>query len=123
MKSPKFRKTERLLMLSVMFLIIGCASKPATIDLPADHPANPQAGATAFTLPQNFFKTDFTAMQEQSTSDSTMNHEPHEKQGQQHMDHGMQGMESKKNDGQPGAESMKKSVPVEGGHQHQEHTQ
>ncbi len=122
MKNPQFRSRGCFLLL-MMFLISGCASKPATIDLAADHPANPQARATAFTPPQNFFQTDFAAMQEQSTSDSTMNHEPHEKQGRQHMDHGMQDMESNKNDGQPGAESMKKSVPMEGGHKHQEHTQ
>jgi hypothetical protein len=38
------------------FFIIACASEPVKVDLPANHPANPQSQGTAFIPPPNPFQ-------------------------------------------------------------------
>ena len=70
MKNHKLRKAIRLLVLSVMLLFVGCAGKPVSIELPADHPANPQAPDSQFTPPQNIFKTDLAAEKGEPEADS-----------------------------------------------------
>ena len=40
----------------IVFFVVACAGEPVKIDLPQNHPANPQAQETAFIPPPNPFQ-------------------------------------------------------------------
>jgi len=107
------------LILLMSFFIIGCVSEPVKIDLPANHPANPEAQAAEFTLPPNPFQEDVTAMQGESTPDSMMKHKTHEESGEQHMGHNM----GTKKGSRPDSESPKKPDHRKDDNLHKEHSQ
>jgi hypothetical protein len=62
----------------MIFFMMRCASKPVSVDLPANHPANAQAEETAFNPPPNLFKNNNPAVVHQSESNSSMTHEAHQ---------------------------------------------
>ena len=99
----------------------GCAGKPASIELPADHPANPQAPESQFTPPQNIFKTDFAAKRGESEADSMMPHKmpPESYRQQPHMQHQM----GPSTESDPDAAAKQKPAHNQGGKMHQEHSQ
>ena len=104
MKKLNHRAFGIFLILLMSFFIIGCASEPVKINLPVNHPANPEAQAAEFTPPPNPFQKDVTAMKGESTPDSMMKHKIHEESGEQHMDHNM----GTKKGSRPDSESTKK---------------
>ena len=55
MKSLDYRILGSILSVLIIFLVTACAGKPVNIDLPENHPANPQARETAFIPPPNPF--------------------------------------------------------------------
>ena len=108
-----------LAIVLIIFSIIGCASEPIKIGLPANHPTNPDAQEAASTTPPNPFKEDVTALKRQPAPDSMMKHETHEERSMQHMDHNM-GTDKKS---PPDSESTKKSGHGEDDNQHKGHSQ
>ena len=113
-------KTSGLLVILIMtFFIIGCASDPVKVELPANHPANPGAQEAEFIPPPNPFQEDVTAMKGESTPDSMMKHKTQEERGQQHMDHNM----GTKKGSEPDLDSTKKSGHGEDDNQHKGHSQ
>ena len=107
------------LILLMSFFIIGCVSEPVKIDLPANHPANPEAQEAEFTPPPNPFQEDVTAMKGESTQDSMMKPKTHEESGEQHMNHNM-GTEK---GSRPDSESPKKPDHRKDDNLHKEHSQ
>ena len=71
----------------MIFFIIGCASESVNVELPASHPANPEAQEAEFIPPPNPFKEDATAMKTESAPDFTKKHKPHDENSQKHMHH------------------------------------
>ena len=60
------------------FLIFACASEPAKVDLPDNHPANPQSQGTTFIPPPNPFKKNISMVENEADSSSSMSHEKHQ---------------------------------------------
>ena len=56
----------------IMFFLMSCVSEPVNIDLPQNHPANPQAHETAFIPPPNPFQN-HTKMNSDSDSSKAEN--------------------------------------------------
>ena len=119
MKKLKYKKFILLSLLLMTLFIIGCASEPVKVDLPANHPSNPKAQEAEFIPPPNPFLEDVTSMQPETTPDTMMEHKTHEESGMQHMDHNM-GTDKKS---QSDSESTKKTGLEEGDHQHKGHGQ
>ena len=119
MKKLNHRADGIFLIIVMSFFIIGCASEPVKIDLPANHPANPEAQATEFTPPPNPFEEDVTAMKGELTPDSMMKHKTHEESGEQHTDHNM----GTKKGSRPDSESTKKPDHRKDDNLLQEHSQ
>ena len=59
------------------FLLFACASEPVKVDLPANHPANPQSQETAFVPPPNPFQNNTKKVQHEGGGSSSMTHEKH----------------------------------------------
>ena len=119
MKNLTHSASRLLLIFLVPSFIIGCASEPVKIDLPLNHPANPESQEAEFIPPPNPFQEDVTSMQPETTPDTMMKHKTHDETGKQHMDHNME-MEEKS---LPESEVKKKSGHKESDHQHKEHSQ
>jgi len=118
-KKLNYRTSGRFLITLTIFFIIGCASEPVKVDLPANHPANPEAQEAEFTPPPNPFQEDITVMKGESTSDSMMKPKTHEESGKQHMDHNMGTKKGSRSD----SESTKKQDHRKDGNLHKEHSQ
>jgi hypothetical protein len=56
MKSLLYRIRRSLFSGFIILLVIACAGEPVNIDLPENHPANPEARETAFIPPPNPFQ-------------------------------------------------------------------
>ena len=119
MKNLNYCVSLLFLLLLMAFFIIGCASEPVKVDLPANHPANPEAQEAQFSAPPNPFQEDGTAMKGESTPDSMMKHKTIEESSKQHMDHNMGTKKGSRSD----SESTKKSGQEEGDNQHKGHSQ
>ena len=119
MKNLNYNAPGLFLILLMVFFIIGCASEPVKVDLPANHPANPGAQEVEFIPPPNPFQEDVTAMKGESTPDSMMKHKTQDKSGQKHMNHNM----GNKKGSEPDPDSTKKSGHEEDDNQHKEHSQ
>ena len=104
------------LILLISFLMIGCASEPVKVDLPADHPANPHAPETAFTPPPNPFQNNVPMAVTESDRSSSMTHQKHQPAHQHQMSSEMDktGHDSKPSRASEGQNSE---------HQHKEHNQ
>jgi hypothetical protein len=98
----------RFTIVLTIFFIIGCASEPVKVELPAHHPANPGAQEAEFIPPPNPFREDVRAMQMESTTDSMMKHKTHDENGQKQMHHDM---------------GTKDPGHGQDDHQHEEHSQ
>jgi hypothetical protein len=77
MKKLNHKSSGIFLILSVTFFMIGCASEPVKVDLPDNHPANPQSQETAFIPPPNPFKNNIPMAGHEADSSSSMTHEKH----------------------------------------------
>ena len=88
-KILKPRKIMKICITLTLLFIIGCAGEAVRVELPLNHPANPQAPESMFSPPQNPFQTELTVMEEESTSDSTMKHKMPQESGRQNMGHKM----------------------------------
>lgn len=98
------------------FLIIGCASEPIKVDLPANHPANPQSPETAFIPPPNPFQNNIPMVKHAAGSGSSMAHEEH-KPAHQHQT--SPEMDKIGHDSKPSQVSEGQNSE----HQHKEHSQ
>jgi hypothetical protein len=99
---------------AVVFFLIGCVGEPVKFDLPAKHPANPQAPETAFTAAPNPFQERMMPMAGQEAgSRSSMAHEQHPSTDQPHMKHQMDQIEH----------GSRSSQDAEDENQHKEHSQ
>ena len=56
MKSLFYRIAGTIFSGFTIFFLIACAGEPVKIDLPENHPANPEARETVFIPPPNPFK-------------------------------------------------------------------
>jgi len=119
MKKLNLRAYGIFLILLMLFFIIGCASEPVKVDLPANHPANPEAQEAEFTPPPNPFQEEVTIMKGESTPDSMMKNKTHEESGKQHMDHNM----GTKKESRPDSGSTKKTHHMKDENMHKEHSQ
>ena len=102
-----------------MLVLAGCAGESVRVEFPINHPANPEAHETEFTLPQNPFQTDVAAMEGETETDSMMKHKTHEESGEQHMN---QNMGTKKGS-LPDSESPKNPDHRKDDNLHKEHSQ
>ena len=119
MKSLMHRPSGLFTNLLIIFFIVGCAGETIKADLPANHPANPDAQEAEFIPPPNPFRQDVTAMKRQPAPDSMMEHETHGESSMQHMDHNM-GMDKKsQSDSEPTMTPKNKK----GAYQHKGHRQ
>ena len=119
MKKLVFKTFGWLPLLIMTLFIIGCASEPIKVDLPASHPANPGAQEAKFTPLPNPFQEDVTALKKDQTPDSMMKHKTHGEPNMQHMDHNM-GTDKKS---PLDSESTKKSGHGKDDNQHKGHSQ
>jgi hypothetical protein len=106
MTSKRLSRLGCLAVFILIFLIWGCASDPVEADLPANHPANPEAAEVSYTMLPNPFQnagamtemkiTDGHSMPHQGREDSPApgmkpmpdkNHKDPEKSGQPHQEH------------------------------------
>ena len=69
----------------VPFLLFACASEPVKVDLPANHPANPQSQETAFIPPPDPFQNNFPRVEHEGDGSSSMTHEKHQPSHQHQM--------------------------------------
>ena len=101
------------LILLMSFLLFACASEPVKVDLPANHPANPQSGETAFIPPPNPFQNNVSMGEHEGDGSSSMTHEKHQPAHQHQMSP------------QTGHDSMSSQGSEEQNseHQHKEHGQ
>ena len=73
-------------LISLMsFLLFACASEPVKVDLPANHPANPQSEETAFIPPPNPFQNNIPRVEHEEDGSSSMTHEKHQPSHQHQM--------------------------------------
>ena len=116
MKNLNYSTAGLSITIIMTFFIIGCVSKPVKVDLPSNHPANPQSKETAFTPPPNPFQQHIPMAKHNAAGNSTMiNKEPPSAQ-QHQMNHGMPGMG---HDSEP----EKESETTNSEKQHKEHDQ
>ena len=101
------------LSMMIIFSLIGCAGEALKIDLPANHPANPQAPESAFVAPPNPFQKSIPMAAQEEGSSSSMTHEEQPSLQQPHMMHSMDQMQ----------QDSKSSREAEGENQHKEHSQ
>ena len=99
------------LILLMSFLLFACASEPVKVDLPANHPANPQSQETAFVPPPNPFQKNSPMVKHKAESSSSMTHEKHQPAHQHQM------TPQTEHDSMP-SQSSEKQNPQ---HQHKEH--
>ena len=78
MKRLKHRSFGITLLLLTSIFIIACASEPVRVDLPDNHPANPQSQATVFIPPPNPFQNDLPIVEHETQGSSPMIHEKHQ---------------------------------------------
>ena len=97
----------------ISLLLIACASEPVKVDLPANHPANPQSQETAFIPPPNPFQNNIPRVEHEKDSSPSMTHEKHQPTHQHQMSPKM-GHDSKSSHG---------SEEQNPHHQHKEHDQ
>ena len=67
------------------FLLFACASEPVKVDLPSNHPANPQSQETAFIPPPNPFQNIVSMSEHEGDGSSSMTHEKHQPSHQHQM--------------------------------------
>ena len=101
------------LILLMSFFIIACASEPVKVNLPTNHPANPQSQETVFIPPPNPFQNNIPMVKHEAENDSSMTHEKHQPARQHQMSPKM-GHDS---------ESPQTSEEQNPEHQHKEHSQ
>ena len=101
-----------LLLLTSIF-IIACASEPVRVDLPDNHPANPQSQGTAFISPPNPFLNNIPMADHEVESDSSMTHDKHQPAHQHQMSPNIE------HDSKP-SQASEQPDPE---HQHKEHDQ
>jgi hypothetical protein len=113
MKKSNHRAFGIFLIPIMSFLLFACASEPVKVDLPANHPANPQSQETAFIPPPNPFQNNITRAEDEKDGGSSMTHEKLQPAHQHHMSPKM------------GQESMPSRGSEEQNphHQHKEHSQ
>ena len=104
------------LILLIPFFIIGCASEPVQVDLPANHPANPHSQETVFIPPPNPFQNDIPMAKHEAENRSSMTHEKHKPAHQHQMSPELDKMG---HDSKPSNPSEKQNPE----HQHKEHNQ
>lgn len=76
MKKLNYSAFGFFLTLITTFFIISCASEPVRVNMPANHPANPQSEETAFMPPPNPFQNNTPTAEQQAGSSSSMSHDP-----------------------------------------------
>ena len=113
MKSLIHKTSGCFLLVAVVFFLIGCAAEPLKVDLPANHPANPQAPETAFIPPPNPFQQSMPIAGQEAGSSSSMTHGEHPSTQQPHMTHQADQMQ----------QGSRSSQDAEGENQHKEHGQ
>jgi hypothetical protein len=71
----------------ILFFLMACVSEPVNIDLPQNHPANPQAQETAFIPPPNPFQNHMEIKSDTGSSTTEKKHAPsHQHQMTHEMD-------------------------------------
>ena len=116
MKLLNQRAYEFGLILVASVFITACVSEPVKVNLPANHPANPQSQGTAFIPPLNPFQDNIPMARHEADSSATMSHEKHKPAHQHQMRPNMDKM----------GHDSKPSNAAEGQnpeHQHKEHKQ
>jgi hypothetical protein len=116
MKKPNYSAFGFILMLFTTFFIISCASEPVRVDMPANHPANPQSEETAFMPPPNPFENNTPMAEHQAGSSSSMSHEKHQPAQEHQMNPKMNKMSH-----DPGSSHAPEAQDPE--HEHKEHRQ
>jgi hypothetical protein len=113
MKKLNHRTYAISLILLMSFLLFACVSEPAKVDLPTNHPANPQSEETAFIPPPNPFQHNVSMGEHEGDSSSSMTHEKHQPAHEHQMSP------------QTGHDSMPSQGSEEQNseHQHKEHSQ
>jgi hypothetical protein len=104
------------LALFMAFFLVRCAGEPVRVDLPANHPANPQSEETAFIPPPNPFQNNIPAAEHRSESSSSMTQEEHQSAQPHRMNPGMDKMDH-------GSDSSQASEVQGPEHQHTENHQ
>jgi hypothetical protein len=113
MRSFNHKTSGCFLIIMIVFFLIGCAGEALKIDLPANHPANPQAPESAFVAPPNPFQESIPMAAQEADSGSSMTHEEQPSMQQPHMMHSMDQMQ----------QDSRSSRDAEGENQHKEHSQ
>ncbi len=111
MKNLSHRAYGISLIPLMSFLLFACASEPVKVDLPANHPANPQSQETAFIPPPNPFQNNIQRVEHEGDSSSSITHEKHQP-SHEHQTSPQMGHDS------TSSQSSEKQNPE---HQHKEH--
>ena len=85
MKNLNHRAYGISFILLSSFFIFACANEPVKVDLPANHPANPQSQETAFIPPPNPFQNNIRRVEHEEDGSSSMTHEKHQPSHQHQM--------------------------------------
>jgi hypothetical protein len=85
MKLLNQRTNELCLIFVTSLFVTTCASDPVKVNLPANHPANPQSQETAFNPPPNPFQNNIPRVEHEGDGSSSMTHERHQPAHQHQM--------------------------------------
>jgi hypothetical protein len=78
MTSQVLNKLGYLAVFVLIFAFWGCASDPVPAELPANHPANPEAAEAAYTAAPNPFQDKMSMDEMKSTDGPSMPHQGRE---------------------------------------------
>ena len=92
MKNLNFRIWGPITALCMVFFGIGCVGDPIKVDLPQNHPANPQAKEAAFIPPPNPFQSHMQMTGHESGGPPPMTQKEQVPSHQQQMTHEMDQM-------------------------------
>ena len=84
--SLKYFKLILAFCIFIALGVIGCAGESVRVELPANHPANPQALETQFVPPQNPFRTD-VATEGEPAADVMLKHKTPAEKENMHQEH------------------------------------
>jgi hypothetical protein len=66
-----------IFLIGTLLVLVGCASEPAPIDWPANHPANPDAAQAAYRPAINPFQETGSMLEMKSAEGAPMPHKGH----------------------------------------------
>ena len=78
MRNTSISVYGKIFIFGAVLFMVGCASDPVPAELPANHPANPEAAEAAYTAAPNPFKDTMSMGEMKPTDGPSMPHQGNE---------------------------------------------